>query len=82
VRRQAMSHEPLGRSHDLHFAHAIGRGQHDPGAPNMLLQTVAAINDRPAVAYDQLGSDGRQHQCAACVQSAREKAVGQRWQLV
>ena len=27
--------------------HAIRRGQHDPGAPDMLLRAVAVINDRP-----------------------------------
>lgn len=35
------------RPHDLHYAHAISRGQHDPGAPNMLLQAAAVVNDRP-----------------------------------
>src|SRR4029077_20408565 len=38
--------DPRRRPHDIHYAHAIGRGQHDPGAPNMLLRAVTVINDR------------------------------------
>jgi len=52
------------RPHDLHCAHAIGRGQHDPGAPNMLLQAVAVINDRPqslTISWAQMDDNASAH---------------------
>ena len=56
--RDALFHEPrlpaphggladAGRSHDRRRSQPVGRGQHDPGAPDVLLPTVAVIDDRP-----------------------------------
>ena len=35
-----------GAAHDLDRAQPIGRAEHDPGSPDVLLRAVAVIDDR------------------------------------
>jgi hypothetical protein len=73
--RHALFHEPrlpapdgglayTGCAHDRRRAQPVGRGQHDPGTPNMLLRTVAVIDHRLqafSISRVQADSDASAH---------------------
>jgi hypothetical protein len=53
-----------GRAHDRRRAQPVGRPQYNPGAPHVLLQTVAIIDDRlqaPTIGRAQINGDASTH---------------------